>query len=116
MEPVIQFTLSQAWTTVLAICGGITCIAAAVAVIARIINAAKKPNAEQNRRLESIEEKLKEYDIYFKNDKMRIEAIEKGNRVTQKAILALLSHGIDGNEIDAMREAKQELHDYLIGR
>ena len=52
----------------------------------------------------------------FSNDNDRIEGIERGNRVTQRALLALLSHGIDGNEIDAMSKAKEELENYLIQR
>ena len=28
--------------------------------------------------------------------------------------MALLAHGIDGNDIDAMKKAKAELTDYLI--
>lgn len=31
-----------------------------------------------------------------------------------KALLALLSHGIDGNAIDPMKEAKAEIENYLI--
>ena len=55
-----------------------------------------------------------EYDEFFRNDKARLDAIEEGNRVTQKALLALLSHGIDGNDVDSMRQAKGELEEYLI--
>ena len=31
-----------------------------------------------------------------------------------KALLALLSHGIDGNAIEPMKEAKADLESYLI--
>lgn len=116
MEPIIQFTFSQAWAVILAICGGITCIAGAVAVIIKVITAAKKPNATQNLRLASIEERLDKYDTFFANDKEHIEALERGTRVTQTAILALLSHGIDGNDVTGLRQAKQELEQYLIHR
>ena len=50
------------------------------------------------------------------NDKKRLEEMEQGNKVTQRAILALLSHGIDGNDIEAMKAAKKELQDFLIGK
>lgn len=33
---------------------------------------------------------------------------------SMKALLALLSHGIDGNAIDPMKEAKAALESYLI--
>lgn len=116
MEPIIQFTLSQVWALVLSICGGVTIIAGAITVIIKIINVAKKPNETQNERLDLIEQRLNLYDEYFKNDKSRLEAIEEGNKVTQKSLLALLSHGIDGNDIIALKTAKSELEHYLISR
>ena len=125
MEPVIQFTLSQAWAVVLSITGGIVTIAAAVTVIIKIVKAAKRPNELQNeeikamhKRQDRFEERLdnmeRDYGEFFRKDKERLDDIEKGNRVIQRAILALLSHGIDGNDIDAMRMAKKELEEYLI--
>jgi len=125
MEPVIQFTLSQAWAVVLSITGGIVTIAAAVTVIIKIVKAAKRPNEIQNEEIKAIhkrqdrfEERLdnmeRDYGEFFRKDKERLDDIEKGNRVIQRAILALLSHGIDGNDIDAMRTAKKELEEYLI--
>jgi hypothetical protein len=44
----------------------------------------------------------------------RINKSEHGSNVTMKALLALLSHGIDGNAIEPMKEAKAALENYLI--
>ena len=49
-------------------------------------------------------------------DVNRFDAIEAGNRVTQLAILALLDHGIDGNNVKQMQDAKEELQNHLINR
>ena len=32
----------------------------------------------------------------------------------QKCMLALLSHGIDGNDIEQMQQARSDLNEYLI--
>lgn len=125
MEPVIQFTLSQAWALALSIAGGFVTIAAAVAVIIKIVKAAKRPNELQNaeidkmhKRQDRFEERLdkmtREYEEFFRRDKERLDVIESGNRVIQRAILALLSHGIDGNDVASMKNAKKELEEYLI--
>ena len=50
------------------------------------------------------------------NDKHHFDAIDASNRVTQLALLALLDHGIDGNNIDQMQHAKEELQTHLINR
>jgi hypothetical protein len=46
----------------------------------------------------------------------RIEAIEEGNKVTQRALLALLNHAIDGNDVDEIKEASKKLNEYLLNR
>lgn len=121
MEPVIQFTLSQAWAVVLSICGGIVCIAGAVGVIIKIVKAAKKPNARQNEQINAVEQrvdrmerKMEQFESYFQNDNDRLDLLDKGMRVTQHALIALLSHGIDGNDVESLKKAKHELEEYLI--
>jgi hypothetical protein len=100
--------------SLLAVCGGISCIAAAVNWIAKAVKAARAPDQKQNERIKALEDKTKEYDTFFAADKKRLVRLEEGNRITQRALLALLSHGIDGNDTQAMREAKKELQDFLI--
>lgn len=125
MSQVIQITLSQAWALALSIAGGIVTIVAAGTAIYKIIKAAKRPNELQNEEIKAIhkrqdrfEERLdgmeRDYSEFFRRDKERLDTIDAGNRVTQRAILALLAHGIDGNDIDAMKGAKKELEEYLI--
>ena len=124
-EPIIQFTISEAWVVFLGICGGVVTIAAAVNVIIRIVRYFRRPNQTQNEEIGKLWKEMgaikedynsmrQEYETYFRKDKERLDVIEKGNRVTQKALLALLSHGIDGNDIDSMKEAKKDLEEYLI--
>ena len=122
-EPVISFTLEQLWAVVMATCAGIAALAGAATIIAKIVDKFKKPNTDQNARLDEHEVWLKKhdtafarYDEMFQNDKRRLDGIDEGNHVTQKALLALLSHAIDGNNLDQLKEAKKDLQEYLIKR
>lgn len=102
--------------TVLYICTAVTTISAAVTVIVSWINKAKEPNARQNLRLDQLETKIEKISMYLDNDNVRIKAIEEGNKVTQKALLALMSHAINGNDTDKLEEAKNSLEQYLINK
>lgn len=113
---VITFTPMELFQAVLAVCGAITAVAAAVAVVASLIKKAKAPNQLQNDRLKALEEGQKNHRELLDKDNRRLQDIEEGNRITQKALLALLSHGIDGNDVDGMRKAKEELQRYLINK
>lgn len=112
MNTSIVFTPSQ----IIAFCSAIAVISGAVHVLMDFIYKISAPNKIQNARLDNIELRLDKHDEIFKNDFERFEEIDESNRVTQKAILALLSHSIDGNEVTELREAKRELQEYLIKR
>ena len=94
---------------ILLLAGSIVTISAAVKVVCEAIERIRKPNKTQDARISELESKsVKDFN--------RLNKLEEGNIVTQRALLALLAHGIDGNDIEAMRKAKAELTDYLIER
>lgn len=98
------------------ICGAIMTVSGTITTIVGLVNMAKSPKEKQDARIADLEKRIAEHDRILTKDAKRLSSIEEGNRVTQKAILALLAHGIDGNEIDSMKEAKKELQEYLIER
>lgn len=101
---------------VLALAGAVTTLGSAAERIAKVIRAAKAPNDEQDRRITAAENDIKDIKGFLAIDKKRLDALEEGNRVTQRAILALLGHGLDGNNQKQMQEAKEGLEKYLINR
>lgn len=102
-------------TQTIAICGLVTGIGAVITLIIKAVKTAHAPQAKQDERLDAIEARLAKHDELFIRDFKRFEKLEDGSRITQRAILALLAHGIDGNDIEGLRRAKDELQDYLIG-
>ena len=99
---------------VLAVAGAISTLAGAANWLVKLVQVVKAPNAEQDRRLSDLEKHMEEVDGYLANDKRRLDNIDESTRVTQRALLALLAHGIDGNHQKQMEEAKKELELHLI--
>jgi hypothetical protein len=95
---------------------GFAAVAKAASYIAALIQRIKKPEETQNDRLSKVEEELKRHQDFLASDKKRLDAIEEGNRMSMRAQLALLSHSLDGNDVEALRESKKELQEYLIKR
>lgn len=114
MDALITFTPAQLIAGIATICGLITAVAAVIALIFKVVNKAKAPGREQDDRLDALEADVKTLKQWAANDKKAIGDIEEGNRVTQQALLALLSHAIDGNNTEELRKAKTSLNDYLI--
>lgn len=109
-------TADEISAAVLAVASAIVLLSNATEKIVKAVQAAKNPNKVQNDRLSALEEWRKTVDRKLESDKTHFDSIDAGNRVTQIALLALLNHGIDGNNIDQMQNAKEELQNYLINR
>lgn len=100
----------------LILAGAITTLGGAAEKIIKVVKAAKMPNEHQNERLDSLESHVKEIDGFLALDKKRLDAFESSTRVTQRALLALLEHGIDGNSVKRMQDSREELENHLINR
>ena len=107
---------SSVITWILWICSGIAVVATAVVWIVRGVQAVRAPQKQLDKRVTALETTVEAYKAYFSADKSRLDELEAGNRVTQQAILALLSHAIDGNDIQSLQEAKAALHAYLLSK
>lgn len=55
-------------------------------------------------------------DAKLEDNTQRIESLEAGNKVICKALIAIMSHEINGNSIDKLQKAMSDLNDYLIDR
>lgn len=118
-----QLSIQEFWTILMACCSALITISAAVAVIINAVKKFKEPENVQNKKIEdltneikSIEARLSAHDEFFKNDNNRIAKIEEGNKVTQRALLALMAHAINGNDVDKLKKAENDLREYLINK
>ena len=112
----ITFTVGQLIAILLGICGGIITISTAAAILIKAIHKIREPELKQNERIEALEKRVEEHSKFFGSDNKRLMELERGTTVTQQALLALLSHALNGNDEDSLREAKAKLESYLISR
>lgn len=113
---------AEIWTAFLALASAIVLLSNAAEKIVKAWKAAKAPNVQQNERLDALEDwkdgELKEWQKEVNNklnrDKEQLDSIHDGLRASYQAQLALLDHGIDGNNIKQMQDAKEALQKHLI--
>lgn len=99
---------------ILALAGAVSTIGGAVEKIVKAARAMKAPEQAQNTKIEDIENRLDKIEAKLENDKQQIADAKECNHVLTKGMLALLEHGINGNNIDQMRDAKNGVEAYLI--
>lgn len=82
-----------------------------------------KPNVKQNERMDKQDKRIDkiEGDVKDINDRLdqgdkHFTEVDQGNKVMQKALLALIDHAIDDNHKDKLIEAKDVLQAYLIDK
>ncbi len=112
----MNVTPDMIWTTVLAVASGVVLLSNAAEKIVKAVKTAKAPNVKQDERLTALEEWRKTVDSKLQRDHDRLADMEEGNRASQHALLALLEHGLNGNNIEQMQHAKEALQNHLINR
>ena len=112
------------WETTIVVSAGILTLFNLIDKIIGYKHQAEEPTDKLEERVLLLEKKMEfevkaifvEYDARFGRDKQKIELLEQGNRITQKALRALLKHSIDGNNVAALEKAEEELSDYLLDK
>ena len=133
-NPEFAFTLADAVTWILSVCGAIAGIGAAIAVLVKFNTFLKKPNHEQDVKIENLEEKItkmsgevdavkdlltskdSQYMDLFKRDKARLDAQENSMNMLLRANFALLGHALNGNNVEQMQSAFNDIQEYLFNR
>lgn len=99
----MHFTITS--DQILGLCGLIT----ALYGIYKIIKEIKKPN-------EDLKAEVENHGKMLQADNERLKDVEVSNKMILQCLLVIINHDITGNGIDKMKEARDELQDYLINK
>jgi len=77
--------------------------------VVKVIKEWRKPGMSEAEWRRDVDQKLDK-------DNKRIASLEDGNKVICKALIAMLSHEINGNSTEKLKQAMSDLQDYLIER
>lgn len=110
----LTFTIPQAWTWFLAACAGIITIVNTWKAVREV--RAESPTGKQAQMLKLHEERLDLIEERLNKGDDRFHEMDAGNKAIQKALLALMSHAINGNDVEQLKSAKKELENYLVNK
>lgn len=99
---------------VLALSAAVSTVGGAIEKIVKAVKAVRAPERQQNDEIDEIKTRLDKVERKLDHDKIQIDDAKECNHVLTKGMLALLEHGINGNNIDQMREARNGVEAYLI--
>ena len=108
--------INQLWNIIQVACAGVMTIGGAGAIFVALYRWAKKPDINRDEKLKGHDEKL-DNDNRRLNDLERKQAeTEEALQVLMKSMLALMNHSIDGNNTEELKNARDNMHEYLIRR
>lgn len=84
-----------------------------------IMSAIRTHREEQKRKsapVTTLEEQVKGHEAMLKRDNDRLKELEDGNRIIMRAMMALLSHDINGNSAEKLKQSLEEIQKYLIDK
>ena len=106
--------ITISWSALIAICAAVVTVSGAIGAIVKLIRWFKRPEVRQDENINKLTSRMDGVEDKLLKDKERLEDLETGLKYTLESLLALLSHSLDGNDIDSIRKAKKHLNDYLI--
>lgn len=106
--------MTDLWAIVLAAASAVVLLSNAAEKIVMAIKMAKAPETAQNKKIVDLDERLKKVETQLDKDEKQIKDSKNCNHVLTKGMLALLDHGINGNNIDQMKDARYDVETYLI--
>lgn len=90
---------------ILSICGAVSIVGGAGAVIVKVIRPAFK-----------ISKRVAQLETYNEKDYKRLQALEEMQKAQTKCLAAMLNHQITGNGIEKMKEIRDELMESIIDK
>ena len=102
-------SLFLAFLVVLALLGAYTTIMGAVKTY-------REEKQRKDAPVSTMEEQVRRHDEQLQRELDRVDDLEGSNRIIMRALMALLSHEINGNSDDRLRASFDEIQQYLIDR
>lgn len=77
--------------------------------VKNIVKEFKKPS-------DDLKKLVDKHSAMLDNDNQRLKVIEESSKRTLQCLLIIINHDITGNGIEQMKEARNDLQEYLINR
>lgn len=106
--------ITISWSALIAICAAVITVSGAVSVVVKFITFLRKPEVKQTEDIQALKKRMDSVDSMLSNDKERLESLETGLKYILQSLQALLLHAIDGNDIDSLKKARDNLNSYLL--
>ena len=108
--------IEELWKGIQVFCAGVMAIGSAGTIFVGLYRWFKKPDVNRDEKIKEHEDKLDNDFRDIKELKKRQEETDEAMQILMKSMLALMSHSIDGDHIEELKMARDDMQNYLIRR
>ena len=80
------------------------------------IKTAREERRLKNQPVNTLEITVEDHAQKLKKDHERITELEDSNRIIMRALMAVMSHEVNGNSTDKLQKSMEEIQEFLIER
>lgn len=113
---ITTITLAQLGVFFLEICAGISIVGGAVTWALKALGFLRAPERKQDELLKDHEGRIKRLEEKANSDFEAIQELQKEMKILLAATLATVKHQLDGNDVQSLQKARENLEEYLINK
>ena len=80
------------------------------------IKTAREEKKLKDQPVNTLETTVEDHSQKLKKDHERITALEESNRIIMRALMAVMSHEVNGNSTEKLQRSMEEIQQFLIER
>ena len=109
-------TLAQLGIFFMEICAGIAAVGTAITWVLKALGVLRAPEKKQDELLKDHEARIKRLEEKANSDYENIQELQKEMKILLAATLATVKHQLDGNDVQSLQKARENLEEYLINK
>lgn len=112
----MTFTLGDLGGIALVIIGAVLTLLNIIDKTIALKAKSEEPEKTQDARITTLEVEMRDVKQYLDNDKRSITELRACNNMSMRALFAILSHLVSGNDITRLKSTQSEMQDFLTNR
>lgn len=80
------------------------------------VKTAREEKKLKDQPVNTLENTVDDHTKKLANDHERITELEESNRIIMRALMAVMSHEVNGNSTDKLQKSMEEIQEFLIER
>ena len=100
----------------ISLAAGIVAIGGAIGFIEHVVDRASIKHVKVAEQVAEHERKLEKHTEYLDSDNRRLKEMEETNKLIMRGVMGIMTHEIDGNHTEQLKQTRDEMQDYLINR